>query len=70
VLKSLYEHEIDNKNIYDGVREYCLAEQVNEEYLRGSVSKSGLAAKPKIRNIMAALLILSVIGICISCMQK
>jgi D-alanyl-D-alanine carboxypeptidase len=33
-MLSLYEYEKTNKNIYDGVREYCITEQVNEEYLR------------------------------------
>jgi hypothetical protein len=46
MLKSLYEHEKDNKNIYDYVREYCMAEHLNEAYFRASITKNGLGAKP------------------------
>jgi len=34
MLKTLYEHEKSNNIIYDGLREYCVTEKVNEEYLR------------------------------------
>lgn len=47
MLKNYYEHEKINKNIYDGVREYCKNEHVNEEYFRSCASKSGLPDKPK-----------------------
>lgn len=46
MLKSFYEHEKTNKSIYDGVREYCRIEQVNEEYFRNYINKHGLGSKP------------------------
>jgi hypothetical protein len=42
MLKTLYEFEKENKNIYDDVREYCIAERVNEEYFRASMVQKGL----------------------------
>jgi len=45
MLKSLYEYEKNNKNIYDGVKEYCLAERVNEEYFRASMVQKELKQK-------------------------
>lgn len=35
-----------NKNVYDGLRDYCICERVNEEYLRTLVEKP-LVEKPK-----------------------
>lgn len=51
MFKSYYEHEKVTKNIYDGVREYCITEQVNEEYFRSSIGKDGLRDKPIKKNI-------------------
>ena len=39
MFKNLYEYEKDNRNIYDEVRQYCMAEHLNEEYLRDSIIK-------------------------------
>lgn len=39
MFTNLYEHEVTTKNTYDGLREYCVIEKVNEEYLRGSIRK-------------------------------
>ncbi len=63
MLKSLYEYENTNKNIYDDAREYCIFEQVNEEYFRCSIRdsrrKRGSGEGPMKRNIVNAMLILS-----------
>lgn len=37
MFNDFYEFEKDNKNIYDGAREYCMAENINEEYLRAYI---------------------------------
>lgn len=37
----IYEFEKITKNIYDDVREYCITEKVDEEYLRSSLIKDG-----------------------------
>jgi hypothetical protein len=70
MLKSLYEHKKTNKNIYDGIRQYCIVERVNEEYLRSSISENGLGGKPIKRYIIIAVLILSSIGSGIGCSQN
>lgn len=63
MLKSLYEHENTNKNIYDGAREYCILELVDEEYFRCSIRNSRrkreLGGNPMKRNVVNAMLILS-----------
>lgn len=38
MLNLFYEYENTNRIIYDNVREYCLAEQLNEEYFRSSIA--------------------------------
>ena len=45
MLKTLYEHEKSNNIIYDGLREYCVTEKVNEEYLRASIRAIRLGYK-------------------------
>lgn len=66
MYRSLYEQEKVNKINYDDIREYCKAEQVNEEYLRYSIRKNGLEDKPTIKNIILAILIFIIIGLGIS----
>lgn len=47
MFTSLYELEKCNKTNYDSVREYCLVEKVNEEYLRAAIRKNkGVEDKP------------------------
>lgn len=70
MLKSLYEHEKDNKNIYDDIRKYCMAEQVNEAHFRASIKKPGLEYKPVNKRIIIALLVLGIIGSVTICSQN
>ncbi|HPU45150.1 MAG TPA: hypothetical protein PLF05_02860 [Thermoclostridium sp.] len=46
MLNSLYEYEKTINNIHDGIREYCKAEKVNEEYLRSSMYEKERRDKP------------------------
>jgi hypothetical protein len=43
-----YYYEKQNREIHDDVREFCLCERVNEEYLRTNIKKYGLLGKIKI----------------------
>ena len=43
---NLYEIEKHNKNEYDGLREYCLREQVNEENAR-TLADGAVNRKPQ-----------------------
>jgi hypothetical protein len=52
MLKCLYEHVGDNKNNYDDVREYCMAEHLNEAYFRTSITKNGLRGKPAMLTLL------------------
>ncbi len=70
MLKSLYEHEKANNNIYDGVREYCITEQLNEEYFRASITKNGLGGKPAIKKMITMLFKLRIFGLGISLTQN
>lgn len=63
MFKSLYEYEKVNKNNYDGIREYCLAEKLNEEYFRYSMKKNKMGDKP--RRLMVKSMIITVIIISI-----
>jgi hypothetical protein len=64
MFKSLYEFEKINKNNYDGIREYCLAEKVNEEYYRYSMNKNKMGDKPKglmVKSMIIVVIIISII---------
>jgi len=52
MMKNIYIQEKSNKRIYDGVREYCIVEQVNEEYLRTSMRQKEKKHKPEIIKII------------------
>ena len=43
-----YVNEKHNKNEYEGLREYCLCEKVNEEYARTAIKKTHYFRKIKI----------------------
>lgn len=49
-MNSLYQYVMEkhNNNKYDGLREYCLREQVNEEYARTAIRKTYYSRKIKI----------------------
>jgi hypothetical protein len=51
MLNSLYEFEKENKYTYDAIKEYCLAERVDEEYFRASIVQKRLKNK-LIKSIM------------------
>lgn len=61
----IYEHEEMKKNVYDGARVYCMAERINEEYLRSSIRESRLGDKPTTPNMVLTILILSIVGLVI-----
>ncbi|HCA29415.1 MAG TPA: FMN-binding protein [Ruminococcaceae bacterium] len=67
---NLYEHEETAKNKYDGIRQYCIAEKVPEDYLRGSIGrKSRLAPmkrKTKITLVIAGLIITAMLSMYLS----
>jgi len=52
----LYEYEKRNNDVHDGIREYCLCERINEEYLRTLIKKPNyfsiimFALKSRVRN--------------------
>lgn len=74
MLKSFYVYEHTNKNIYDSARGYCILEQVNEDYFRCSIrdseEKRRSGGSTMKRNIVIAMLILSIIGLGVSCGQN
>jgi hypothetical protein len=55
-MENIYMQEKSNKRIYDGVREYCMVEQVNEEYFRASMGQKGWKHKPAIIKIIMDIL--------------
>lgn len=69
MLNLFYEYEKTNRIIYDNVREYCLAEQLNEEYFRSSIKNRG-GSKHMKKHIMITALILSIIVLGIGCNQN
>jgi hypothetical protein len=44
-----YVHGMPDKNVNDGIREYCLCERVDEEYLRMLIKEK------KLKNIFTAI---------------
>lgn len=55
MMNRIYMYEISNKNIYDGIREYCIAERVNEEYFRASMRQKGKKHKLAIIKIIMSI---------------
>lgn len=64
MYRNLYEYEICNKIKYDGIREYCKAEHMNEEHFRAFMHKSGWKHKVPIKKLVLTVLnIFTVLGI-------
>jgi len=51
MYNSFYEYENISRNIYDGVREYCKIEGVDEGYFRKTLRKNKLGGKPAQKSI-------------------
>lgn len=60
MLRSFYEFEKTTKNrIYDNIREYCKAEQVNEEHFRACLRRKGKMGSMK----KAVIILAAVVGL-------
>ena len=56
MLKMFYEAEKNNRNNYDGYREYCIAERVNEDFFRTSMMQNKRKSKKVIVRLILSLL--------------
>jgi hypothetical protein len=54
MIKSFYEYESKAAFTNDMIREYCMAEQLNEEYFRYTMRENEAKNHSAMRNIMAA----------------
>ena len=70
MLTNFYEHEKSNKNIDDGVSEYCRMEQLNEEHFRYLARKESLGGKDKKKIVILVILMLCIIGLGIGCSKN